>query len=80
MEQWKDPPDEEQLAAYRRIVEQLRVLAEGNRAALQRLRADLDIVLRNEEATRRLLSEEVYGVPAEWLDELLRLRLKELGG
>lgn len=74
MEPWKEEPGEEHLRAYRRIVEHLRGLAAGSRANLERLKGDLEIVLRNEEATRRLLAEEVYGVPEGWLDELLRVR------
>lgn len=77
---WKDEPDEEHLEAYRRIVEHLRGLREGSRLNLERLRGDLDVVLRNEEATRRLLAEEVYAVPEGWLDELVRVRLKDLEG
>lgn len=77
MESWRSGPGEEHLAAYRRIMEQLRGLAELNRGTLERLRDDLEIVLHNEEATRRLLADEVYRVPAEWLDELLRVRREE---
>jgi hypothetical protein len=80
MEPWQEPAGEEHQAAYRRIVERLRGLAADNQAALERFRDDLRLVLRNEEATRRLLAEEVYRVPDEWLDELLRVRLEELRG
>lgn len=69
---------EEYGEAYRRILERLQELVEGNRSVLERLSEDLRTVLRNEEATRRLLSEEVYGVPDGRLDELLRARLEEL--
>jgi hypothetical protein len=79
MDRWKEEPGDEHLAAYRRIVEHLRGLAAGGQANLERLKGDLEIVMRNEEATRRLLAEEVYGVPDGWLDELLRVRLDDLG-
>lgn len=80
MEPWNQPAGEEHLAAYRRIVEGLRGLASENQAALERFRDDLRLVLRNEEATRRLLADDVYRVPDEWLDDLLRVRLEELRG
>lgn len=80
MEAWKEEPGEEHLAAYRRIVEHLRGLAAGGRADLERLRGDLEVVLHNEEATRRLLAEDVYRVPEEWLDDLIRARLREREG
>ncbi len=80
MERWKGEPEEEQLRAYRRIVEHLRDLATGSRANLERLKGDLEVVLRNEEVTRRLLAEQVYGVPEGWIDEVLRTRLEELEG
>lgn len=78
MDAWRGESREEHLAAYRRIMEHLRGLESGSRANLERLRGDLEIVRRNEEATRRLLAEEVYGVPDGWLDELLRVRLDDL--
>lgn len=77
MEERGESP-EEYGEAYRRILERLQELVEGNRSVLERLSEDLRTVLRNEEATRRLLSEEVYGVPDGRLDELLRARLEEL--
>ncbi len=35
-------------------------------------------VTTNEAETRRFLSEEVYGVPDELLDDLIRVHLKDL--
>jgi hypothetical protein len=35
-------------------------------------------VTSNEEKTRRFLSAEVYGVPDDLLDDLVRVRLKDL--
>jgi len=49
-----------------------------SRRQLKKLAMDLRIVLRNEMATRRLLSREVYGVPDELLDDVLRVRLSDL--
>ena len=34
-------------------------------------------VARNEEETRRFLAEEVYGVPDDLLDDLIRVRMTE---
>ena len=66
--------------------------AEARRAALQRLadaarrvglpRDQLASLLKqvetNEEATRKFLSRDVYGIPDELLDDLLRVHLADL--
>jgi hypothetical protein len=41
------------------------------------LRTDARLRVRNEEETRRFLAQEVYRVPAEWLDDVLRVRMAE---
>jgi hypothetical protein len=39
---------------------------------------DARVVLANEIETRRLLARQVYRVPDEWLDEVLRVRMADL--
>ena len=45
---------------------------------LSRIRRDMQVMSRTELETRRILAEEVYGVPETWLDEVLRVRLADL--
>jgi len=45
---------------------------------LRRLSTDMRRVLRNETETRRFLAREVYRVPEDWLDEVIRVRLTDL--
>jgi hypothetical protein len=44
---------------------------------LEKLASMLREVARNEEETRRFLAEEVYGVPDDLLDDLIRVRMAE---
>ena len=46
---------------------------------LERLRQALHHLEENEAETRRFLSQEVYGVPDDLLDDLVRVRLTDLG-
>jgi hypothetical protein len=71
-----DSPDEQaaRREAYRRLSEAARRVG----MPLERLGSLLGQVASNEEQTRRFLSEEVYGVPDELLDDLVRVRLKDL--
>jgi hypothetical protein len=62
---------------YRRMLSSLDAVSSGGSATLERLAADVKSLLANEVETRRLLAEQVYGVPDEWLDELLRVRLDD---
>lgn len=70
------PPhdDGEREEAYQRLV------AAARRAGLplERLHDLLSQVAHNESETRRFLSTEVYGVPDELLDDLVRVRLRDL--
>jgi hypothetical protein len=45
---------------------------------LFRLRIDTRLLVRNEEETRRFLAQEVYRVPEEWLDDVLRVQMAKL--
>jgi len=60
--------------AYRRLAAAARRIG----LPLERLSSLLQQVATNEEETRRFLSREVYGVPDELLDDLLRVRIKDL--
>ncbi|HEX2092558.1 MAG TPA: hypothetical protein VHG28_09165 [Longimicrobiaceae bacterium] len=69
---------EEQAArreAYRRLAEAARRVG----LSRERLAGLLRQVASNEAETRRFLAEEVYGVPDELLDDLVRVRLADLG-
>lgn len=68
---------EEQAArreAYQRLVDAARRVG----LPADRLGQLLRQVASNEQETRRFLSEEVYGVPDDLLDDLLRVRLADL--
>lgn len=61
-------------AAYQRL------LAAARRVGMphQRLASLLSQVATNEEQTRRFLADQVYHVPDQLLDDLLRVRLSDL--
>lgn len=61
-------------AAYQRL------LAAARRVGMphQRLASLLSQVAANEEQTRRFLADQVYHVPDQLLDDLLRVRLSDL--
>lgn len=63
-----------------RSAEYERLLAAARRVgmSLERLHRALATVARNEAETRRFLAENVYGVPDDLLDELVRVRLADL--
>lgn len=77
-EPWQpgETPDEQaaRKEAYRRLAEAARRVG----LPLERLGTLLQQVATNEEETRRFLSEGVYGVPDQLLDDLLRVRMKDL--
>ena len=52
--------------------------ASTGKQPLNRLGLDLKLLLHNERETRRFLAREVYGVPDELLDDVLRVRLADL--
>jgi hypothetical protein len=71
-----ETPDEQSARreAYRRLVEAARRVG----LPLENLGRMLGQVAHNEEETRRFLAEEVYDVPDDLLDDLMRVRLKDL--
>ena len=76
-EPWRsgDTPEEE--AARREAHRRLLASAARLGVPLEQLGALLRQVAVNEAETRRFLAEEVYGVPDDLLDDLLRVRLSE---
>ena len=62
-------------AAYQRLVDAARRVG----MPLERLARAIGEVARNETETRRFLADEVYGVPDDLLDDLVRVRLHDLG-
>ena len=76
-EPWEpgETPDEQ--AARREAYERLAAAARRVGLSLENLGDLLRQVSTNETETRRFLSEQVYGVPDEFLDDLLRVRLAD---
>ena len=77
-EPWHPGDTPEEQALRREAYERLAGAARRVGLSLDRLGALLRQLLRNEVEPRRFLAEKVYGVPDEVLDDLLRIRLKEL--
>jgi hypothetical protein len=71
-----ETPDEQEARreAYQRLVDAARRVG----LPLSNLGRMLRDVAHNEEETRRFLSREVYGVPDDLLDDLVRVRLEDL--
>lgn len=76
-EPWQpgETPQEEaaRREAYRRLADAARRVG----VPLERLGRMLREVARNEAETRRFLADEVYGVPDELLDDLIRVRTQD---
>ena len=77
-EPWQpgETPEEQaaRRAAYQRLVDAARRVG----VPLDRLARAIGEVAKNEVETRRFLAEEVYGVPDDLLDDLVRVRLSDL--
>lgn len=78
VEPWQPGETPEEEAARREAYRRLVGAAQRVGLSLERLAELLRAVARNEAETRAFLAAEVYGVPDEWLDDLLRARLAEL--
>jgi len=78
MEPWKDESPEEH-AARHEAHERLAAAFKRLGLPAERLAAMLHQVASNETETRRFLSEQVYGVPDDLLDDMVRIRMAELG-
>jgi hypothetical protein len=77
-EPWQpgETPDEQE--ARRMAYERLAAAARRVGLSLERLSDLLRQVTRNETETRRFLADEVYNVPDDLLDDLLRVRMRNL--
>ena len=78
-EPWQPGETPEEQAARREAYERLAGAARRVGMSMERLGEMLRTLLHNEVETRRFLAEEVYGVPDHSLDDLLRIRMGELG-
>ena len=77
-EPWQPGETPEEQAARREAYQRLVDAARRVGVPLDRLARAIGEVARNEAETRRFLTEEVYGVPDDLLDDLVRVRLKDL--
>ena len=77
-EPWQPGETPEEQAARREAYQRLANAAQRIGLPLERLAQLLRQLARNEAETRRFLSEQVYGVPDELLDDLLRVRLADV--
>jgi hypothetical protein len=77
-EPWQPGETPEEQAARREAYQRLVDAARRVGMPLDRLARVLGEVAHNETETRRFLSREVYGVPDDLLDDLVRVRLKDL--
>jgi hypothetical protein len=76
-EPWHPGDTPEEIAARREAYARLAAAARRVGVPLEQLSSLLRQVARNETETRRFLAEEVYGVPDDLLDDLIRVRAKE---
>ncbi len=76
-EPWHPGETSEEMAARREAYRRLAEAARRVGMPLEKLASMLREVARNEEETRRFLAEEVYGVPDDLLDDLIRVRMAE---
>ena len=77
-EPWRPEDGAEDEARRRAALQRLADAARRLGVPRDRLAALLRRLEMNEGETRRFLAEEVYGVPDELLDDLLRVRLEDL--
>jgi hypothetical protein len=76
---WSEGDSPEEQASRSRAYDRLASAAKRVGVPLEQLHDLLRQVATNEVETRRFLSEEVYHVPDELLDDLVRVRLMDLG-
>ena len=77
-EPWQPGETPEEQAARREAYQRLVNAAKRVGLPLERLARAIGEVARSESETRRFLADEVYGVPDDLLDDLVRVRLKDL--
>jgi hypothetical protein len=78
IEPWEPGETAEEQACRREAYDRLLSAARRVGMPAQRLAGLLRQVAHNEAQTRRFLTEQVYGVPDELLDDLVRVRLADL--
>ena len=76
-EPWQPGETPEERAARREAYQRLVDAARRVGVPLDRLVQGIANLARNETETRRFLAEEVYGVPDDLLDDLVRVRLSD---
>lgn len=79
-EPWPQSDDPTEQEARREAYQRLSGAAHRVGVPLEQLASLLRQVAHNEEETRRFLADEVYNVPDELLDDLVRVRLHDLPG
>jgi hypothetical protein len=77
-EPWHPGETPEEQAARREAYQRLVNAARRVGVPLERLARALGEVARSEAETRSFLANEVYGVPDDLLDDLVRVRLNDL--
>lgn len=77
VEPWQPGETPEERAARREAYRRLAEAARRVGVPIERLASMLREVAHNEAETRRFLAEEVYGVPDDLLDDLIRVRTAE---
>lgn len=77
---WSPGESPEERRARAEAYERLAAAARRVGFSLETLHTMLSRVAANEAETRRFLAEEVYHVPDDLLDELMRIRLGDLRG
>lgn len=75
---WQRGESAEEKAARQEAYQRLLDAARRIGVPLDQLGRLLRQVASNETETRRFLADEVYGVPDDLLDDLLRVRLRDL--
>jgi hypothetical protein len=78
VEPWKGGETPEEQAARREAYERLVAAFRRAGVPLERLGRMLGQVARNEAETRDFLRDQVYGVPDDMLDDLVRIRMADL--
>ncbi len=76
-EPWKPQETPEEQAIRREAHQRLADAVKRAGHPLERLGQLLSQVAQNEAETRRFLAEEVYGVPDDLLDDLVRIHLAD---
>lgn len=74
--EWRKPDDGWE--QHRRMLEGLQQVAGGGSRIISRFAADVRALIQNGVQTRRILSEQVYRIPDSWLDEVVRVRMRDL--